>query len=127
MPMERFNVILGMDWLSRYWAVINCARLRVTPLVWISCPDTKRWLIVHADELLLLNVNEVANQANRHAIWPTSILRSFIKGRWQIETYGSLLAKESEMKIGARYPRLHMVEGFPDDLLELPSDKEIYG
>ena len=29
MLMEQFDVILGMDWLSRYWAVINCARRRV--------------------------------------------------------------------------------------------------
>ena len=30
MPMERFNVILSMDWLSRYRTVIDCARRCVT-------------------------------------------------------------------------------------------------
>ena len=30
MPMDRFDVILGMDWLSKYRAVIDCARRQVS-------------------------------------------------------------------------------------------------
>ena len=26
MPMERFDMILGMDWLSRYQAMIDCVQ-----------------------------------------------------------------------------------------------------
>ena len=29
-PMERFDVMLGMDGLSRYWAKIDCSRQQVT-------------------------------------------------------------------------------------------------
>ena len=30
MPMERFDVILGIDWLSRYRVVIDYSRRRIT-------------------------------------------------------------------------------------------------
>ena len=30
MDMSEFDVILGMDWLTAYWVVIDCERMRVT-------------------------------------------------------------------------------------------------
>ena len=108
MPMERFDVILGMDWLSRYRAVIDCARRRVT---------------------LITKNGQVVYQASQCAIRPSPILRSFIGGRRRLETYGSLFALEGEMGTGDHYPGLHVVgefsDIFPDELPGLPPDREI--
>ncbi|XP_024031634.1 uncharacterized protein LOC112094576 [Morus notabilis] len=30
LPMNQFDVVLGMDWLSRYGAIVDCHRMRVT-------------------------------------------------------------------------------------------------
>ncbi|XP_024029596.1 uncharacterized protein LOC112094005 [Morus notabilis] len=30
LPMNQFNVVLGMDWLSRYGAIVDCHHMRVT-------------------------------------------------------------------------------------------------
>ena len=75
MPMERFDVILDMNWLSRYRAVIDCARQRVT---------------------LITKNGQVVYQANQHVIRPSPILKSSIRGRRRLETYGSLFALEGE-------------------------------
>ena len=60
MPMERFNVILGMDWLSRYRVVIDYARRHVT---------------------LLTKSGQVVYQANQYAIRPSPVLKSSTRGR----------------------------------------------
>ena len=75
MSMERFDVIFGMDWLSRHRVVIYCARRRV----------------------MLLTMNgQVVYQANQHVIRPSPILKTSIRGRRWLETYGSLFALEGE-------------------------------
>ena len=108
MPTKRFDVIFGMDWLSRYRAVINCARRQVT---------------------LITKNGQVVYQASQCAIRPSPVLRSFIGVRRQLETYGSLFALEGEIGAGDYYPGLHVVEEFlnvfPDELPGLPPDREI--
>ena len=107
MPMNRFDVILSMDWLFWYRAVIDCARQWVT---------------------LFIKNGQMVYQAHQHAIWPSLILRSFIGGRWRLQMYGSLLALESEVETRTHYPGLHVIEKFldifPDELLGLPLDRE---
>ena len=55
MLMERFDVTLGMDWLSRYGAVIDFACRHVT---------------------LLTKNSQVVYQANQHAIPPKTAFRT---------------------------------------------------
>ena len=101
-------MILDMDWLSRYQVVIDCACRRVS---------------------IFTNNSPIIYQANQHSIRSSLILKSFIKDRRWLTTYGSLFVIDSEMRVGANYPRLHMVEEFLDifleDLPRLPLDREI--
>ena len=85
MPMDRFDVILGMDWLCKYRAIIDCARRRVS---------------------LFTKNGQIVYQASPYAIRPSFILRSFLGGRRRLETYGSLFAISDELGTWADY-RLH--------------------
>ena len=58
MPLEQFNMMLGMDWLSKYLAVIDCARRRVR---------------------LITKNGQIIYQANPDAIRLSPILKSFIR------------------------------------------------
>ena len=60
MPMDRFDVILCMDWLSKYRAVIDCARRRVR---------------------LFTKNGQIVYQASPYAIRPSPVLRSILGGR----------------------------------------------
>ena len=64
-------------------------------------------------------------QANQHAISPSPILRSFLGGKGSLETYGSLFSIDGDVGMGIGYPRLMVVDEFPDELLGLPPDREI--
>ena len=59
MLMEKFDVIIGMDWLPRYRAMIDCARRLVT---------------------LITKSSQVVYQVNQHAIRPSPILKSSVGG-----------------------------------------------
>ena len=89
MLIERFDVILGMDWLYRYRAIIDCARRRVT---------------------LFTKNGQVVYQANQHAIRPSPILKSSFRGIRLLETYGNQFALEVETGTRTYYPGLHVVE-----------------
>ena len=108
MPLEQFDVILSMDWLSRYQAVTNCTHRRVS---------------------LFTKNDHIIYQANQHAIRLSPILQSFIRSKRRLETYGSLFAINTEMGIGANYTRLYVVDEFLDvfseNLSRLPLDREI--
>ena len=107
MPLVRFDVILGMDWLSRYRAVIDCFSRRV---------------------ILLTKNGPIVYQASQFAIRPSPVLRSLLGGRRRLETYGSLFAMDGEVETGVRHPGLVVEEFpdvFPDELPGLPPDREI--
>ena len=106
--MGRFNVILGMDWLSRYRAVIDCAR--------------------HQASLYTKN-DQIVYQASQHAIKSSHILQSILGGKGRLETYSSSFAIEGDVGTRIDYSGLMVVDEFPnvflDELLGLPPDREI--
>ena len=108
MPTEWFDVILDMDWLSRYQAVIDCPR---------------RWVSLYTKN------SQIIYQNSQHSIWSSLILWSFLGGKRWLKTYGSLFAIDSDMGTGVGYSGLMVVDEFldvfPDDLSGLSPDKEI--
>ena len=73
--------------------------------------------------------NQIVYQASQNAIRPSPILRSFLGGRRQLETYSSLFIVDGNVMTGIGYPVLIVVDEFPyvfsDELLGLPPDMEI--
>ena len=106
--MEWCDVILSIDWLSSYWAVIDYAWKRVSL-------HTKNGQIVY--------------KASQHAIRLSTILRLFLEGKRRLEMYSSLFAIYGDMGIGIDHLWLMMVDEFfdvfTDELSSLPPDKEI--
>ena len=68
-------------------------------------------------------------QANQHAIRSSPILRSILRGRRQLETYGSLFAIEGDVGTGIHYLGLTVVDEFldvfPNELPSLPPNREM--
>ena len=106
MPMDRFDVILGIDWLSKYRVVIDCARRRVS---------------------LFTKNGQIVYQASPYAIRPSPVLRSLVGGKRLLETYGSLFDISDELGTGADYPGLFVVDKFsdvfPEEFPGLPPDR----
>ncbi|XP_062075627.1 uncharacterized protein LOC133779722 [Humulus lupulus] len=109
LPMGQFDVILGMDWLSKYQAIVDCSRKMVT--------------------LLTPSGDYIVYRASMNAVRHTPILKACFGGKRNLECYGSLFAIKDESRPLDKFPWISVVSGFPDvfpeDLQGLPPDREI--
>ena len=100
MDMSKFNVILGMDWLTVYRVVIDCERRRVTAYT----QDGTR----------------VVFQGGKHDIFPQIVYESKCQG--QLAGWLASLTLEDEVRLDLDLPRVvcKYVDVFPDELPGLP-------
>ena len=108
LPMAGFDVILGMDWLSKYRATVDCYRRRVT--------------------LLTKNGQVVDYQAKTGAVTPSPVLKACIGGRKNLESLGMIFALGGEFEANnSSYVPIvdDFQDVFPSELPGLPPDREI--
>ncbi|KAL7200235.1 hypothetical protein ACSBR1_032205 [Camellia fascicularis] len=105
MPMKGFDVILGMDWLSSYRAVIDCYRQRVT--ICTLSGECFHFLGDRVGSVLPL----VYDPRGRGEL--SGLLTSFMSGECD-ETQVVLLRVVCEYS-----------DVFPEDLISLPPHREI--
>ncbi|XP_062093563.1 uncharacterized protein LOC133799577 [Humulus lupulus] len=109
LPMGQFDVILGMDWLSKYQIIVDFSRKMVN--------------------LLTLSGDFVVYRANMNAVRQNHILKACIGGERNLECYGILFAIEDESRSLDKFPWISVVNGFldvfPEDLPGLPPDRQI--
>ena len=105
MDMSKFNVILGMDWMTSYRVVIDCERRRVTAYM----QDGTR----------------VVFQGDKHDILPQIVYESRCKG--QLAGWLASLTLEDEERLDLDIPRLvcEYVDVFPDELPRLPPPRVV--
>ena len=109
LPLQQFDVSLGMDWLFKYRATVDCFNKRVTLFPKDGYP--------------------IVYQAHSNPLKPSPILKACIGGRKKLECYGNLFAIDGEMGTADQYPWISVVNEFSDvfseDLPGLPPDREI--
>ena len=103
MDMSRFDVILGMDWLTAYKVVIECECRRVTAYT----QDGTR----------------VVFQGDKHDILPQTVYESKCQG--QLAGWLVSLTLEDEVRLDFDLPRVvyEYEDVFPDDLPGLPPQR----
>ncbi|GKA54095.1 putative reverse transcriptase domain-containing protein [Tanacetum coccineum] len=111
-----FNVIIGMDWLAKYHAVIDCAE-KIVRIPWGN-----ETLIVHGDK------SSRGNETRLNIISCTKTHKYLLKGHHVFLAY--VTTKETEDKSGEK--RLEDVpivrdfpEVFPEDLSGLPPTRQV--
>ncbi|GJT37260.1 putative reverse transcriptase domain-containing protein [Tanacetum coccineum] len=118
MPIElgSFDVIIGMDWLSKYHAVIDCAE-KIVRIPWGN-----ETLIVHGDE------SNQGNKTRLNIISCTKTHKYLLKGHHVFLAH--VTTKETEDKSGEK--RLEDVpivrdfpEVFPEELSGLPPTRQV--
>ncbi|GJW55515.1 putative reverse transcriptase domain-containing protein, partial [Tanacetum coccineum] len=118
MPVElvSFNVIVGMDWLAKYHAVIDCAK-KIVHIPWVN-----ETLIVHGDG------SNQGNETRLNIISRTKIQKYMLKGHHVFLAH--VTTKETKDKSGEK--RLKDVpivqefpEVFPKDLPGLPPTRQV--
>ncbi|GJR65989.1 putative reverse transcriptase domain-containing protein [Tanacetum coccineum] len=118
MPIElgSFDVIIGMDWLSKYHAVIDCAE-RIVRIPWGN-----KTLIVHGDG------SNQGNGTRLNIISCTKTHKYLLKGHHVF--LANITAKETEDRSGEK--RLEDVpivrdfpEVFPEELSGLPPTRQV--
>ena len=105
MDISKFDVILGMDWLTAYKVVIDCERRRVTTYM----QDGTR----------------VVFQGNKHDMLPQTVYESRCQG--QLAVWLASLTLEDEGRPDLDLPRVvcEYVDVFPDALLGLPPQRVV--
>ena len=100
MDMSKFDVILGMDWLTAYRVVIDCERRRVIAYT----QDGTR----------------VTFQGDKHDIFPQTRYKSKFHG--QLTGWDASLTLEDEVRSDLDLPRVvcEYEDVFPDELSGLP-------
>ena len=99
MDMSEFDVILGMDWMTAYWVVIDCERRRVTAFM----QDRTR----------------VVFQGDKHDIFPQTLYESRCQG--QLAGWLESLTLMDEVRPNLDLPRVVCeYEDAPDELPGLP-------
>ena len=103
--MSKFDVILGMDWLTAYRVVIYCERMRVTAYT----QDGTR----------------VVFQGGKHDILPQTVYESKCQG--QLAGWLTSLTLEDEVSPDLDLPRVvcEYVDVFPDELPGLPPQRVV--
>ncbi|XP_024024260.1 uncharacterized protein LOC112092398 [Morus notabilis] len=109
LPMNQFDVVLGMDWLSTYGAIVDCHRMRVT--------------------LTTGSGTTVTYQGGVNPVTEERLLRHSVEGRRNIACFSFLSALEGESGIVGENVEVPVVDEyadvFPDELPGLPPDQEI--
>ena len=105
MDMSKFNVILGMDWLTAYKVVIDCERRRVTAYT--------------------QDGTHVVFQGGKHDILSQTVYESKCQG--QLEGWLASLTLEDKVRPDLDLPRVvwEYVDVFPDELPRLPPHRDI--
>ena len=105
MDMSKFDVILGMDWLTAYRIVIDCERNRVTAYT----QDGTR----------------VVFQGDNHDILPQTVYESRCQG--QLAGWLESLTLEDEERPDLDLPQIvcEYVDVFPDELPGLPPHRDV--
>ncbi|XP_024026592.1 uncharacterized protein LOC112093081 [Morus notabilis] len=109
LSMSLFDVVLGMDWLLRYGAIVDCYRSKVT---------------------LVTNFRTVISyQADMNPVLRERLLKYSVGGRRNLACFSSLLALEGEPEVigdSAGTPVVdEFTDVFHDELPGLPPDWEI--
>ncbi|EXB73268.1 Transposon Ty3-I Gag-Pol polyprotein [Morus notabilis] len=109
LPMNQFDVVLGMDWLLRYGAIVDCHRMRVT-------------LTTGSD-------TTITYQGGVNPVTEEQLLRHSVGGRQNLACFSFLSALEGESGIVEENVEVPVVDEyadvFPDELPGLPPDREI--
>ena len=107
--MTEFDVILGMDWLTKYQAIVDCHRKRVS--------------------LFTKNGQVIEFQAKTGTVTPAPVLKACIGGRRNFTNLGTIFASDGELKKSDLSSHTPVVDEFsdvfPDELPGLPPDREI--
>ena len=100
MDMSKFDVILGLDWLTAYRVVIDCERRRVTAYT--------------------QDGTHVVFQGDKHDILPQTVYESRCQG--QLAGWLASLTLEDEVRPDLDLPRVvcEYEDVFPDELPRLP-------
>ena len=69
----------------------------------------RRWVSLHTKN------GHIVYQSSQYAIRLSPILRLFLGGRRQLETYGSLFSIDGDVGTGIDYPGLMVVDEFLDE------------
>ncbi|KAL5838964.1 hypothetical protein ACOSQ4_011572 [Xanthoceras sorbifolium] len=108
MPMGQFDVIFGMDWLTKYRAQIDCYNKRV---------------------ILYTKNDKVVYQATQGMKQLSPILKTLFGGKKRLETYGNVFAIHWETSKVNQYSQVYVVDEYPDvfpeELPGLPPSREI--
>ena len=105
LDMSKFDVILGMDWLTAYKVVIDCERMRVTAYTQDgTC---------------------VVFQGGKQDIFPQTVYESKCQG--QLAGLLASLTLEDEVRPDLDLPRVgcEYVDVFPDELPGLPPHRDV--
>ncbi|KAL5560324.1 hypothetical protein UlMin_036535 [Ulmus minor] len=109
LPMTQFDVILSMNWLSKYQTIIDCHRARVI----IGTEDG----------------GVVTYQANQGVKSSSPILKVCVRGRGKLRSLGYINAIACELKLVGKHSYIMVVDEypdvFPDELPGLPPKWEI--
>ncbi|XP_024022415.1 uncharacterized protein LOC112091910 [Morus notabilis] len=109
LPMSLFDVVLKMDWLARYGAIVDCYRRRVT-------------LMTHSGTV-------ITYQTDMNPVLEERLLRYSVGGRRNLACFSFLLALEGEPEVMGDNVGIPVVDEFAyvfsDELLGLPPDQEI--
>ncbi|GJW67526.1 putative reverse transcriptase domain-containing protein [Tanacetum coccineum] len=114
MPVElgNFDVIIGMDWLSKYHAIIDCAE-KIVRIPWGN-----ETLIVHGDG------SNQGNETRLNIISCTKTYKYLLKGHNVFLAH--VTTKETEDKSGEkRLEDVPIVRDFPEDLPGLPPTQQV--
>ena len=105
MDMSRFDVILGMDWLTAYRVVIDCGRRRVTAYT--------------------QDGNRMVFQGDNHDILPRTVYESKCQG--QLAGWLASLTLEDEEKSDLDLPPVvcEYVDVFPNELPGLSPHRDV--
>ena len=105
MDMSKFDVILGMDWLTAYRVVIDCERRRVTAYT--------------------QDYTRVVFQGDKHDIFPHIVYESKCQG--QLAGWLASLTLEDEGRPDLDLPQVvcEFVDVFPDELPGLPPQRVV--
>ena len=105
MDMSKFDVILGMDWLTAYKVVIDCERRRVT----VHMHDGTR----------------IVFQGDKHDILPQTVYESRCQG--QLVGWLASLTLEDEVRPDFNLPRVvcEYEDVFPNELPGLPPQRVV--
>ncbi|KAL5583538.1 hypothetical protein UlMin_015980 [Ulmus minor] len=109
LPMTQFDVILGMDWLSKYQTIIDFHRARVI----IGTEDG----------------GVVTYQANQGVKLLSPILKVCVKGRGNLRSLGYINAFACELEPVGKHSYIMVVDEysdvFSDELPGLPPEREV--